>query len=82
MQPVAEMPCQELVEVITEYLEGTLPPVDRARFEAHLETCSLCRTYLAQMQETIRLLGQLEEDSISPETQQDLVQLFRNWRNA
>ena len=40
-----EMPCRELVELITDYLEDCLSPVDRARFEAHLADCEACRTY-------------------------------------
>ena len=62
-----EMPCRELVEVITDYLEDRLSPVDRARFEAHLAECEACRTYLEQLRQTIRVLGRLPEESLSPE---------------
>ena len=48
-----EMPCRELVELVTEYLEDALPAQDRARFEAHLADCEDCNTYLDQMRQTI-----------------------------
>ena len=54
---VREMPCQELVELVTAYLEGYLAPAERTRFEEHLATCSGCRTYLQQMRMTLRALG-------------------------
>ena len=61
-----EMSCRELVDVITDYLEGTMAEEDRARFEAHLGQCHYCINYLAQMRETIAALGGLSEDSIDP----------------
>ena len=54
-----DMPCQELVELVTAYLDGALSPADRERFEAHWRTCPACRTYLAQMQLVVGSLGQL-----------------------
>ena len=75
------MACAELVEVITDYLEGTLPEKDRQRFEAHLDECPFCVTYLEQMRETIDALGGLSEESLSPETQEQLLEAFRGWRD-
>jgi anti-sigma factor RsiW len=77
-----EMSCQELVEAITGYLEGTLPAPDRARFEAHLEECPHCETYLAQMRRTIAALGSLREEELSPETRAGLLDAFRGWRGG
>jgi anti-sigma factor RsiW len=51
-----DMPCRELVELITDYLEDRLSPIDRARFEAHLAECEPCRTYLEQFRQMIRVL--------------------------
>ena len=51
-----DMMCQELVEALTEYLDGMLDAHDRARLEAHLAVCAGCRAYLAQLQATIALL--------------------------
>lgn len=74
-----EMPCRELVELVTDYLEDRLLPLDRARFEAHLGECEGCRTYLEQFRQTIRALGRLPEDSLSPEAKDALVAAFRGW---
>jgi len=80
--PPAEMTCQELVEVVTEYLEGTLSMLDKARFEEHLAVCPYCRIYLEQMRQTINALGKLTQESIAPETRAELLQLFRDWKQA
>jgi anti-sigma factor RsiW len=79
---VADLTCQQLVEIITEYLEGTLPPEDRARFERHLAGCRGCRHYLNQMRQTVQLLGHISEDTIPPDTRDELLSLFRNWKQA
>jgi anti-sigma factor RsiW len=74
-----EMPCRELVELITNYLEDRLSAVDRVRFEAHLADCEACRTYLDQFRQTIRVLGRLPEESLSPEARNTLLAAFRDW---
>jgi anti-sigma factor RsiW len=76
----AELSCQELVELITAYLDGTLPANERARFDAHLPNCSGCRNYLQQMRLTIRTLGSLSEASIAPLARQRLLSVFRDWK--
>ena len=68
-----EMSCKELVELVTDYFEGTLPPAERERFEAHLGTCSGCTNYLQQMRQTIHTLGQLTEETIAPQTRAELL---------
>jgi len=73
------MTCHELVKVITDYLEGTLPAKDRQRVEAHLATCQGCTNYLEQMRETIRLTGMLTEEQIPDEQKQQLLGAFRGW---
>ena len=78
--PDHEMSCQELVELITEYLEGTLPIAEQERFEAHLGICAGCTNYLQQMRQTIHTLGQLTEETIAPQTRDELLQVFRNWK--
>lgn len=77
-----EMACQELVEVITDYLEGTLAEPDRHRFEAHLAVCSSCREYLEQMRTLIRRTGGLSAQSIRPESRNALLRAFRTWRDS
>ena len=79
VQELPELPCRELVELVTDYLEDRLSPVDRARFEAHLEACDACRIYLEQFRETIRRLGTLPEESLSLEVRQTLLDAFNDW---
>lgn len=79
---MTEMACKELVEVITAYLEGTLDPVDRSRFDAHLEECPHCAEYLAQMRATIERLGRLDETALSPCARERLLAVFRDWRDG
>ena len=74
-----EMPCRELVELITDYLEDRLSPQDRARFEAHLDQCEACRTYVDQFRQTIRVLGRLPEESLSTQAREALIAAFRGW---
>jgi len=62
MREFPEMPCQELVEVITDYLEGALPERDRIRFEEHLAVCAKCREYMEQFRRTIQAVGSVRED--------------------
>ena len=76
------MDCQELVELVTEYLEDRLSPRDRARFEAHLADCEACRAYVEQFRRTIRALGRLPEESLSPEARDALLAAFRGWSSG
>jgi anti-sigma factor RsiW len=75
-----EMPCREIVELVTEYLEGGLSVEDRTRFDAHLADCEYCAAYLEQMRQTVRLLGRLPEESLSDDAMQALRTAFRGWR--
>jgi anti-sigma factor RsiW len=75
-----DLPCQELVELVTDYLENRLPDSARVRFEAHLAQCSGCRTYLEQMRQTIRALGRLPSESIEPAARDRLLGVFRDWK--
>jgi anti-sigma factor RsiW len=72
--------CQELVELVTAYLEGGLAGADRARFEAHIATCDGCTNYLEQMRTTIRVTGMLTPESLSEEASTELLAAFRNWQ--
>ena len=80
MSDVIQLTCRELVELVTDYLEGMLSPADRARFEEHLSACDGCTRYLEQMRETIRLTGTLAEDGIPSEQRDTLLAVFRDWR--
>ena len=73
--------CSEIVELVTEYLEGGLSTNDRERFEEHLGYCDWCVTYLEQMRQTIETAGRLREDDRDPALQDSLIEAFRNWRS-
>jgi anti-sigma factor RsiW len=76
-----ELVCIEVVELVTDYLEGALPRRDRRRFDRHLAGCEHCTEYLAQMRETLRLTGQLVPEDFSPEMQREFTEMFRHWRD-
>jgi len=76
-----ELSCQELVELVTDYLEKTLSPEDRARFERHLSVCPGCVTYLEQIRQTSALAGRISEESIPPEAEENLLRAFRDWKS-
>lgn len=75
-----ELVCREMVELITDYLEGTLPRGKRRRFEAHLEGCPHCTEYLEQMRATIRLTGGLRAEDLTPRMSAEFAALYRRWR--
>ena len=74
--------CQELVELVTDYLEGTLPRRQRRRFEQHISGCDACTTYLDQMRATIELTGRLRAEDVDPKAEAELLAAFRDWRGA
>lgn len=75
-----DLPCQEVVELVTDYLEGALTAAERRRLEYHLAGCPLCTEYLAQMRETIRLTGHLTPEDLTPDMRADFTDLYRRWR--
>ena len=74
--------CKEVVEIVTDYLEGALSPEDRARFDQHLATCDGCTSYVEQMRETIRLSGMVREEQIPEPQLERLRQAFRDWKTG
>jgi hypothetical protein len=78
----AEIPCQDLVELVTDYLEGALSPGDRRRFEDHLARCAGCTACLAQMHETLRLVGLLVPQDPSPDMQREFAEIYRRWQSG
>jgi anti-sigma factor RsiW len=72
--------CQEVVELVSDYLEGALSGAQRRRFERHLAGCPHCTEYLAQMRETIRLTGRLVPADLTPQMREEFTELFRRWR--
>jgi anti-sigma factor RsiW len=78
----ATLSCQELVELVTDYLEGALPPEERARFEHHLERCRGCTNYVEQIRITIALTGPVHADELDPSVCDAIVEAFRDWSRA
>ena len=76
----SELTCRELVELITEYLEGALPPGEHARVEQHLAYCDGCAGYLLQMRGAIRASRSTTEVGLTPQLEQALLEAFRGWR--
>ena len=75
------MTCKELVELVTEYLEGTLSALDTERFEEHIALCPMCQTHLEQLRITVRELGRLRESDIDPDVLVEMQARFRDWRS-
>jgi anti-sigma factor RsiW len=74
--------CQEVVELVTEYLDESLAPADAALFEQHLNFCEGCVWYVDQLRATIETVGEIREEDIPPETKQRLMSAFREWRGS
>jgi anti-sigma factor RsiW len=75
-----ELVCQQVVELVTDYLEGALSEAGRRRFERHLAGCPHCTEYLAQMRETIRLAGRVTAEDLTSAMRADLTDLYRRWQ--
>ncbi len=77
-----QLSCQELVELVTDYLEGALSTEEHERVDRHLEACQGCRTYVEQLRQTIELSGRLTVADVSPEAELALLDAFRAWHTA
>ena len=79
MSTVRELSCREIVELVTEYLEGTMDASLRADFDAHLAECGGCTHYLEQIEATIRIAGTIEPDALPPDVRAGLIEAFRDF---
>ena len=78
-----EYSCQEMIEVVTNYLDAALPTDEEQRFERHLSRCAGCNTYVEQIRETIRQTGMVpHEESLPPALREEIVAQFRNWKRG
>ena len=77
-----ELTCRELVELVTDYLEGVLDAPTRAELEAHLQLCDACAEYVRQMRITMQMVGTVPLESLSTDTRADLLAAFRDFRGA
>ena len=73
--------CQEVIELLSSYVEGGLTADDRRRVDEHLALCDGCTTYLEQMRETIRLSGMVTEEQVPEDEKAALLAAFRDWRS-
>jgi anti-sigma factor RsiW len=76
-----DLTCQQAVELVTDYLEGTLSWRQRRRFEKHLRGCPNCSAYLQQIRTTIELAGRVEPDQLDETTRNGLIDLYRRYRS-
>ena len=79
-ETVEQLSCQELVELVTDYLDGALPPAERMRFDAHIAGCDGCHTYLEQIRLTIARTGSLLPERLDPAAEAALLEAFRDWK--
>jgi anti-sigma factor RsiW len=77
-----EMACQELVELVTAYFDGSLSRSDRRRFRAHISGCDHCTAYIEQMRLVIEASGRLTEEDVYPGAREELLEAFRGWREG
>jgi anti-sigma factor RsiW len=79
-----ELVCREIVELVSEYLGGTLSPEETVRFDQHLSACPPCTVYLAEVKTTLELAAELgsakptgapSPDAVGAE----LAEVFRRW---
>lgn len=76
------MTCRDLTELVSDYLEGSLPLRDRFRFQLHVGTCRNCRAYLRQMRQTLRVLGELPSELPPAPARDELLARFRTWKQG
>jgi len=72
--------CNEIVEMVTDYLEGDLDQPTAAALEEHLRLCPGCDRYVDQIRETVSTLGSITSESLSPQAQSDLLEAFRTFK--
>jgi anti-sigma factor RsiW len=76
-----DLVCKQAVELVTDYLEGSLSRRNRRKLEAHLRACPNCAGYLEQIRMTIALAGTVEPEDLTPQARADLTDLYRRWRS-
>ncbi len=76
----AGLACKEVVELVSDYLEGVLLPEKRVALEEHLAGCPGCTNYVEQVRLTIGMLRTLAQEHVFPETKEELLLVFRQWK--
>jgi len=70
--------CQELTEMVTDYVEDRMNPEVRLDFEKHVSLCRHCRAYLDQMQTTTELVGKMPDEPVPEKVMSEMLGLFRD----
>ena len=73
------MACNELVEIVTDYLDGALSPGELARVRDHLRSCDGCEAHVEQMRATVRVLRGEPDEQVPPQMADALADMFRSW---
>ena len=81
-QPPAHIPCNQVVELLTDYLEGALDPEMRRRVEAHLDLCPPCVVFLDQLRATIDSLEEIPVETLPSDTVDALEAAFRSFHSS
>jgi hypothetical protein len=82
MRTSDELTCREVVELVTDYLEMLLLPEEEARFEEHVASCPGCTAYVEQIRQTIERLHMLSAEPVFPETKEELLRIFQEWKRG
>ena len=82
MRAPEDIACRDVVEIVTDYLEGVLSPGDREAVELHLNLCEGCYDYLEQMKVSVELTGRLPAEGLPPQLEEELVRAFRDLRQT
>ena len=76
------MTCRQFVELATDYLEGALPADEQRRFDEHMDQCPWCGRYFEQLKITMRTVGRIDVESLSPDARETLLGAFRDWKSS
>lgn len=76
---MARLTCQQMTALITDYLEGRMPFLDRARFQLHIGMCRHCRRYLRQMKLSVAALGGMPPEPVPEDVMESLLEHFAGW---
>ena len=82
MAEYEHLSCQEVVELVTDYLDQALASEEASLFEQHVNFCDGCDWYLDQMRTTISTVGRVTEEEVPPEMRDKLMTAFREWKRS
>ena len=80
MDGPADIRCHQIVELVTDYLEGALDEAERTRFEMHIMVCRGCENYVDQMRQAADAAGDVPPEEPDPEQMEELLEAFRSWK--